>query len=553
MSQASSNKGTKATGLSTRLLTTRLNKQLAQKQGASLFAQAQDANTPTIVHLGIGAFHRAHQAAYTHKAAQLFGQQLEQQFEQQKNDVWKIIGVSLRSATVANQLNPQDGLYTLVEEASEATNTTLISSISKVIVAPESPEQVVACIADKNVHIVSLTITEKGYCHDPASGELNLEHPDIQFDLHNLSRPKTAIGFLVSGIAQRIEAQLPALTIMSCDNLPDNGHLLKKLVMSFAEQVSAELANKIAEEYCFPCTMVDRIAPAVTPEQIAYYSKKLGYEDQALVVTEPFSQWVIEDNFAGIRPAWDKVGALFVKDVSPFETMKLRLLNGSHSSIAYLGYLANKTYVADVMQVPELAQFIKHIMFNELLPSVSVPDGIDLNEYCLALLERFKNPNLHHKTQQIAMDGSQKLPQRLLSPLEFHLDNTNAQDAIVTDHAQSYTGICFVLAAWMQYVSGVNLSGENIEVSDPLSAKFAELARLSQHTAESDMSPLALASTLPESKLSESIYVEHLLKVQEVFGSRLNQNQTVKDLIINSLRSLRTDQDLITTLRTLLK
>lgn len=504
----------------------RLNHAVAQKNNLKLPTKNQDADVPTIVHLGIGAFHRAHQAAYTHKVAQ------------QNNDVWNIIGVSLRSASVANQLNPQDGLYTLVEEGGCTTKTSVISSISKVLVAPESPESVVASIAHKNIHIVSLTITEKGYCHDPASGELNFSHPDIQFDLNNLSSPKTAIGFLVSGIQQRVEAKLPALTVMSCDNLPDNGHLLKKLVIHFAEQISPELAKTIRNEYCFPCTMVDRIAPAVTPQQIEHYANKLGYEDQALVVTEPFSQWVIENSFAGIRPAWDDVGVLFVNNVSQFETMKLRLLNGSHSSIAYLGYLANKTYVADVMQVPELAKFIKHIMFNELLPSVTVPAGIDLENYCHALLERFENPNLHHKTQQIAMDGSQKLPQRLLKPLDFHLDKANEQDS-----TSAYSGICLVLAAWMQYISGLNLSGEKIDVSDPWSAKFAELAELSQIPAQANSS---------ESTLSEQQYVEHLLNVHEIFGSELSQNQDVKDLIVSSLTQLRNDNDIIKTLRTYL-
>ena len=503
----------------------RLNHELAQKNDFKLPSKNQDGIKPTIVHLGIGAFHRAHQAAYTHKVAQ------------QNNDVWNIIGVSLRSASVANQLNPQDGLYTLVEEGANATNMTVISSISKVLVAPESPETVVTNIADENVHIVSLTITEKGYCHDPASGELNLSHPDIQFDLNNLSKPKTAIGFLVCAIKQRIEKSLPALTIMSCDNLPDNGHLLKKLVIHFAEQIDANLAKTISNEYRFPCTMVDRIAPAVTAEQIEYYADKLGYEDQALVVTEPFSQWVIEDNFAGIRPAWDEVGALLVSNVSQFETMKLRLLNGSHSSIAYLGYLANKTYVADVMQVPELARFIKHIMFNELLPSVTVPAGINLENYCNALLERFENPNLHHKTQQIAMDGSQKLPQRLLKPLDFHIENIKGKEQT---SPSTYSGICLVLAAWMQYISGVDLSGNTIEVSDPLSAKFAEIAAISQapnHASEN-------ASTL-----SEAQYVGHLLNVHEVFGSKLNQNQSVKNAIVNSLTQLRTDKNIINTLR----
>ncbi|WP_395339225.1 mannitol dehydrogenase family protein [Ningiella sp. W23] len=462
---------------------------------------ARSENTQYIVHLGIGAFHRAHQAVYTQRANELAGSD------------WRIIGVSMRSAAVFDQLAPQDGLYTVIEQSPEHKNgkhSHIISVIDEVLVAPDSPSAVVNKIASPQTQIVSLTITEKGYCLDPASGHLDLSHADIKHDLANVSAPKSAIGLIVSALKQRIENKRKPLTIISCDNLPENGLRLKGSIIRFAEQLDEALAQTIENHYCFPCTMVDRIVPATTKALINKLSEELGYRDYGLVTTEAFSQWVIEDNFAQGRPAWDSAGAIFAKtqaDVQAFETMKLRLLNGAHSSIAYLGYLAGKTFVADVMKVPALSNFIRYIMQEELLPTVKVPDGIDAQHYCHELLTRFSNEHLHHRCYQIAMDGSQKLPQRLLAPLHWRLINE-----------QEVRGICLVIAAWMQYVSGIGFDGQEITVQDPFADDLAALAKAHRHHREDTQS-----------------YIERMINFEAVFGSEFKQDPAFYSQLLATL------------------
>ncbi|WP_371194705.1 mannitol dehydrogenase family protein [Glaciecola sp. SC05] len=449
-----------------------------------------------IVHIGIGAFHRAHQAWYTQNAMLKSGGD------------WRITGVSLRSETVAQQLNPQDGLYTLVEQNADSSSHTLISVVDKVLVAPQDPQRVLQQLCDKSTRIVSLTITEKGYCHDGASGGLNLSHPDIQHDLQNLASPRSALGFLVSAMQQRISERLAPFTVMSCDNLPNNGQLLRHLVLAFAEQVSPTLATNIQQQYSFPSSMVDRIVPAVTDEVVSDWAKTLGYSDQALVLTECFSQWVIEDDFVNGRPDWEGVGALLVSNVHVFETMKLRLLNGSHSAIAYLGYLGGLKTVAEVMRLPSYQMFIRGLMHDEIIPSLEVPPGMDLTVYCEQLIARFLNPHLHHQTYQIAMDGSQKLPQRLLNPLRSQLAG-----------AGGINRIAVIIAAWIQYTSGVGLNGEQITVKDPLSTELAGLAIQHQHDV--------------------GTWVKEVFQLQAVFDESLSQNILCIALVTRYLSALR--------------
>lgn len=458
-----------------------------------------------MVHLGIGAFHRAHQAWYTQKAMELEGGN------------WYVVGVSLRSANVASQLNPQNGLYTIVEQSSDSTTCCVNDSVLDVLVAPESPGKVINVMSQEYIHIVTLSITEKGYCSEPASGELNIKHPDIVHDLAHLESPITAIGFLVAAIKHRIKQNVPPFTVISCDNLPENGRLLQQMVLSFAQHISPALARRIETDYCFPCTMVDRIVPAISHDYRLRYTKKLGYYDAGLVLTEPFTQWVIEDCFAGPRPAWEHAGALVTNDVAAFETMKLRLLNGSHSAIAYLGFLANKQYVADVMSVNTLATFIRYVMLQELLPSVKVPVGIDSLHYCEQLTERFNNPNLPYRTDQIATDGSQKLPQRLLNPLRHQLK-----------HDANITGICYVLAAWMVYVSGSDLASKPIEVKDPLATDLAQMAK--------------------KYKQNNREWVFNILCIDAIFGKDLRHNSRLCDELTDCLTKLRESADVESTL-----
>lgn len=405
-----------------------------------------------IVHLGIGAFHRAHQAYYTEAVLNRFGGD------------WGILGASLRSPTVRDQLAPQDGLYTLVERSSERERLQIIGAVQSVLVGPDNPAALIAEMADPQVKIVSLTVTEKGYCHDPATGNLNVEHPDIIHDLQNLQAPRTAIGYLVAALAQRQQMGSKSFTALSCDNLPNNGATLSNVVQQFAERVSPDLAQWIERNTLFPCTMVDRIVPATTDEDRAHLTEHLGVSDEGVVVAEPFTQWVIEDRFVDGRPEWEAVGAELVSSVEEYENIKLRLLNGSHSTLAYAGYLAGFDYISEVMSEPAFDNLISRFMAREAGETLAVPTGFDLLHYQSQLRERFRNTALKHRTWQIAMDGSQKLPQRLLYTLRDQLRGRGNIDII-----------CLAVAAWIRYVSGVDERGDAIDVSDPLASRLRAL------------------------------------------------------------------------------
>ena len=429
----------------------RLSHALAKSQGHSLYRR-KDCQIG-IVHLGIGAFHRAHQAVYTH------------QYMAQSGDThWFIAGVSLRSAGVRDQLAPQDGLYTVKASSVQGEQTELVQSVATVLVAPEDPQAVLCLMAAKNTKIISLTVTEKGYCHDPATGNLNASHPGVQADLKNLSAPTTAIGYLVASLKTRFDNDLPVPTILCCDNLPDNGHTLRSIILQFAALVDTSLADWIKNLVPFPNTMVDRIVPATTEQDIAKLAEQQGYVDLGMVKTEAFSQWIIEDNFAQGRPQWENVGAMLVKDVTPFEHAKLRLLNGAHSALAYAGYLNGFQHVHQVMQDNDFVTFLRQMMEKEIAPTLTAPPGMSIDSYINELLQRFSNPALHHKTYQIAMDGSQKLPQRLLHTIEERLMNQCEVECL-----------SFAVACWLRYTMAFDLKGDPIEVQDPLADELVAI------------------------------------------------------------------------------
>nr|WP_050901712.1 mannitol dehydrogenase family protein [Microbulbifer agarilyticus] len=432
----------------------RLNQHALESLPAEVIKPAynRDAIATGIVHLGIGAFHRAHQAWFT-----------EQRITAGEHD-WGILGASLRSGSVRDQLAPQDGLYTVVEQSNGAAKAQVIGAVREVLVGPEDPQQLLAAMAQESVRIVSLTITEKGYCHDPASGNLNLQHPDIIHDLQNPQSPKSALGYIVGALALRKARGLPGFTVLSCDNLPSNGKLLGRVLAQFAEQLDGELAQWIAGNTTTPATMVDRIVPATTDADRDAVEDLLGVRDEAAVITEPFAQWVVEDDFLLGRPDWDKAGAMFVKDVEIYELIKLRLLNGSHSLLAYSGYLAGCETVADAMAQPAFKKLVEYFMQQEVAPGIAVPPTFDIAAYQAQLIQRFENRALHHRTWQIAMDGSQKIPQRWLGTLRYQLDRKGPISAI-----------SFTLANWFRYVSAVDEQGNAIEVSDPLAQELKEI------------------------------------------------------------------------------
>ena len=457
-----------------------------------------------IVHLGIGAFHRAHQALYTEEVLERFGGD------------WAICGVSLRSSTVCNQLAPQDGLYTLLERDGSEDRLRVIGAVQEVLFARENPEAVLERMACPQTRIVSLTVTEKGYCHDPASGRLNPEHPDVQDDLRHPECPRSALGFLVEALRQRQKSGIPGFTVLCCDNLPENGYTVQKLVLELAARRDSELAHWIAANATFPCTMVDRIVPATTESDRENVKRILGVRDEGVVVGEPFRQWVIEDRFVCGRPEWEQVGAELVEDVRPYETMKLRLLNGSHSTLAYLGHLAGCEYVSEVMEHPEFVKLLQAMMAEEISPTLKMPAGVDLIAYQAALLERFSNPALKHRTWQISMDGSQKLPQRLLGTIRDRLAA-----------GLSFSRLALAVAGWMRFVVGRDEQGNSIEVRDPMAAPLLQIA------AETGM----LRGPVFDTACSE-VYVRRLLAVREIFGDDLPDNSEFASAVLTAFQQL---------------
>lgn len=448
-----------------------------------------------IVHLGVGAFHRVHQAIY-----------LDDLIAAGHTD-WGICGASLRAPDTADALDPQDGLYALCVRSGAGDSLRVVGSLRRLLVAPRDPAAIIAAMADPAVRIVSLTVTEKGYCHDPASGALDEAHPDIVADLADPARPRSVPGFLVEALRVRREAGIPPFTVLCCDNLPANGETVARVTRRFAELRDADLGAFIAREVAFPSTMVDRIAPATTDADRALVADRLGMTDAWPVMAEPFSQWVIEDNFPTGRPPFETVGAQMVGDVAPFEHMKLRLLNGSHSALAYLGYLAGYETIADTMADPAFARLVERLQDEEMTPTLHLPEGADVEAYKLALRERFRNPALRHRTWQIAMDGSQKLPQRLLAA---------ARERLAA--GQPITFITLAVAAWMRYVSGVDEKGAPIDVRDPLAARLKTLAT--------------------EGAGDAAAIVDRLLGVREVFGDDLPRNPAFASAVTEHLAEL---------------
>lgn len=449
--------------------------------------------TPGIVHLGVGAFHRAHMAAYVDDLLGI-------------DPSWGIVGASLRRPDTRAALSPQDFLYTLAVRSAAGTSLRTIGAVLDVLDATEQRSELISVMADPSIRIVSLTVTEKGYCHDPATGELDPGHPDIRHDLEYPAAPVTAPGLILNALMLRREAGVPPFTVMSCDNLPENGKTIARVVTALAALRDKDLADQIADEVAFPCTMVDRIVPATTDKDRRLVCEKAGYFDMWPVITEPFAQWVVEDNFPTGRPLFETVGVQLVDNVRPFEFMKLRMLNGSHSTLAYLGYLAGYDFVNEAIADRAFATLIYRLMTEEVMGTL--PDGLgDLTEYRDALLERFSNPVLEHKTWQIAMDGSQKLPQRLLGTIR---DRLAAGESI----RLSALGV----AGWMRYGCGIDESAREIDVKDPLSER---------------MRAIALEAGFDPKKV-----VEGFLRLSEVFSDDLPLNRHFRAALEDHIDSL---------------
>ena len=447
-----------------------------------------------VVHLGLGAFHRAHQAVVTDELLA-------------HDPRWGIYGVSMKTPRAIAALAEQDGLYTLLVKDPAGVAARVVGAVRETVYAPADPAALVRRMSDPRVHVVTLTVTEKGYCHDPASGRLALDHPDIRHDLEHPATPRSAVGLLVAALEARRATGAGALNIVCCDNLPHNGRVVEGLVGAFAAARSADLADWIERHAAFPCTMVDRIVPATTGADVADVERRLGLADAAPVVAEPFLQWVIENRFAAPRPAWEIAGGQLVADVAPFETMKLRLLNGSHSTLAYLGFLAGHATIAQAAGDPALGRLVERLMAEEIAPTLAVPPGVDLARYRATLIERFRNPALPHRTAQVAMDGSQKLPQRLLGTIRDRLAGGG-----------SVRHLTLAVAGWMRYAAGVDERGAKIEVNDPMAGRLAHAA------ASAHGDPVRLARSF--------------LAIREIFGDDLAVRQAFVDDVSRQLAAL---------------
>lgn len=433
-----------------------------------------------IVHFGFGAFHRAHQALLTDRVLNAQGGD------------WGICEISLFSGDrLMSQLREQNHLYTVLEKGANGNQAIIVGAVKECLNAKlDSLAAIIEKFCEPQVAIVSLTITEKGYCIDPATGSLDVSNPRIIHDMQHPTEPHSAPGILVEALHRRRERGLSPFTVLSCDNIPDNGHVVKNAVLGMAEKRAAELAAWIQQHVSFPGTMVDRIVPAATEESLDEITRELGVADPCAISCEPFIQWVIEDNFVAGRPQWEVAGVQMVDDVLPWEQMKLRMLNGSHSFLAYLGYLAGFQHISDCMQDSAFREAAYRLMMNEQAPTLRITN-VDLSRYAASLIERFANPALKHRTWQIAMDGSQKLPQRMLEGIREHLAR-----------GSDWPLLALGVAGWMRYVSGVDDAGATIDIRDPLSEKIRLLVESS----------------------SDAERVSALLSLQEVFGTDLVKN-----------------------------
>ncbi|EIK97080.1 mannitol dehydrogenase [Pseudomonas sp. M47T1] len=449
-----------------------------------------------IVHIGVGGFHRAHQAFYT-DALMNIGEGLD----------WAICGAGLRSEdqTMRDALAAQDSLYTLVELGDGSGHEVrVIAAISGMLLGEDNPQALVDKLAEAAVRIVSLTITEGGYCMDDSTGEFMAHLPAIQHDLAHPDAPHTVFGFLCAALAKRRKAGTPAFTVMSCDNLPHNGAVARKAVLAFAALRDAGLRDWIAEHVSFPNAMVDRITPMTSTAHKRQLLEQHGLDDQWPVVCEPFVQWVLEDKFGNGRPAWEKVGVQFTDDVTPYEDMKIKLLNGSHLALTYLGFLKGYRFVHETMNDPLFVRYIRAYMDRDVTPQlVSVP-GIDLEGYKDTLIERFSNQAIADQLERVCSDGSSKFPKFTVPTL-----NRLIEDGATLDRA------ALVVAAWALYLKGVDENGTHYSIPDPR-AEFCQ----------------ALVA-------DDVMLTQRLLGVEEIFGTRIPQSAAFVAAFENQLKHLR--------------
>lgn len=452
--------------------------------------------TQGIVHIGVGGFHRAHLALY-----------MEKLFNAGKAQQWGICGVGLRAddQRIADALSEQDNLYTLYELQEAEDKAQVIGAIGEFILAPKDPQKLIAKLVDANTRIVSLTITEGGYCIDDNTGLFNPLLPEVIADIKDPEHPKTAFGYLALALKLRRDAGIKPFTVMSCDNLPNNGKVTREVLLSFTALIDTQLNEWIAANVSFPCAMVDRITPATSDVHRKQLLDVTGIDDIWPVVCEPFTQWVIEDDFCNGRPPWEEVGAEFTNNVAAFEEMKIGLLNGSHLSMALIGILRGLDFAHQTMQYSALHSFVRSYMDEDVTPKLAAIANVDFSEYKNTLISRFSNPIICDQLQRIGSDASSKFPKFILPTLQWLLDNNKPIDRVA-----------MIIAAWILYLKGVDEQGRSYAILDP---KVAVL-----------QAALAQSGNL----------VGNFLALEEVFGDQLAGNSQVVQAVENQLENIST-------------
>jgi mannitol 2-dehydrogenase len=450
-----------------------------------------------MVHIGVGGFHRAHQAYYLH---------------QLKNagaaEDWGICGVGLREADIElhDIFNKQDHLYTLmVKHPDGRIEPEVVGSIVDFKMGTTDPEPVIAAMADADTRIVSLTITEGGYNFNPTTGEFNFDNPDIQHELRNPNNPKTVYGFLTAALKRRRDKGLHAFTVLSCDNIEHNGDMARRMLLAFTEVQNPELAKWIEDEVCFPNSMVDRITPVTTKADIETLPHNYGVEDAWPVTCEPYIQWVVEDNFSNGRPAFEKVGVQFVPDVGPYEKMKLRLLNAGHSVLGLLGAIQGHPTINACMEDPTFVTYLRAFLDKEATPILGNIQGINLEDYKDSLLERFANPNIKDSVGRICSESSAKLPKFLLATIHENL-------AI----GGSIKFATLVVAAWCYCCDkGMDRNGNPINISDAMSTELYEAANLTKSDPLAFIRQESLFGELINNEQFTQLYADAVQKIYE--------------------------------------
>ncbi|MER9299360.1 mannitol dehydrogenase family protein [Mesorhizobium sp. M0621] len=484
---------------------------LLERLPAAVQAPAYDrtALAPGMAHLGVGAFHRCHQAEYTDDLLSI-------QF-----DRWGVIGINIRPPSLADTLGRQSGLYTRLIRDNSHIEARVIGSIIRVVDSQASAAPALDVLSAPDIDLVTMTVTEKGYCHIPSSGELDLDHPDIVHDLANPQTPRSVPGILAKALELRRATHARPLTLLSCDNIPTNGVILANVVRTFAERRGNDIAQWIEANAAFPSAMVDRIAPAVMQDDLDSVEQRFGYRDAAVAVGEPFRQWVIEQRFAGRMPRWDLVGASFVDDVMPFEHLKMRVLNGAQTTLATLGVLAGFEHTSDAIADPLLAAFIRRMLVEETLPTLTPVPGMEPLAYVEQSLGRLRNTAIRHRNHQIATDGSQKIVQRLLNPIRDRLSQGASIDLLSVP-----------VAGWMAYLTQASARfGKRWPVSDPYAGQVAAIADTTGDDAQ------ALASGI--------------LAIDTIFDPSLAANETFRRAVTSALGGLLSDNPMATVRRNL--